>query len=242
MLNNNSSIPILDIVAIGWFAFAWVGYAFFASQTSGNGRHNLIAVINNYRLEWMRVMLRRENRIPDITSIGNLLRSIAFFASTSIILQLGFFTMFGYRDQAIGLIETIPFASAPSAFLWEIKIFLLAIIFVYAFFKFTWSLRQYNYACIYVCSCPLAGEVKDPEMLEELALRGARLITNAAGHFNLGMRAYYYGLAVFAWFIHPVAFILATTVVVSVLFRREFRSFTHNILSRDESLRKIPAW
>ncbi|MEE3119073.1 MAG: DUF599 family protein, partial [Pseudomonadota bacterium] len=42
--------------------------------------------------------------------------------------------------------------------------------------------------------------------------------------FNLGLRSYYYALAVVGWFIHPVAFMAASTLVVVVLYRREFCS------------------
>jgi uncharacterized membrane protein len=38
------------------------------------------------------------------------------------------------------------------------------------------------------------------------------------------LRSYYYALAVVAWFIHPMVFIAASTLVVVVLYRREFQS------------------
>jgi uncharacterized membrane protein len=180
----------LDILAVIWFAACWIGYAFFAdvmSKRSGN----LLTVINEYRRNWMRQMLARENRMVDAALIGNLLRSISFFASTSIFIVLGLFT-------------------------------LLMIIFVYTFFKYTWSLRQYNYACILVGAAPPAGDRN--VHYEEYAQNAARLVGNAAKHFNLALRAYYFGLAALSWFVNPWLFISASTWVVLVLYRREFRS------------------
>jgi uncharacterized membrane protein len=42
----------------------------------------------------------------------------------------------------------------------------------------------------------------------------------------LGLRSYYYSLALLMWFIHPYAFMAASAAVVAVLYRREFRSRT----------------
>ena len=52
----------------------------------------------------------------------------------------------------------------------------------------------------------------------------ARRISRAALAFNLGLRSYYFGLAFLIWFLNPWFFALATTWVVGVLYRREFKS------------------
>jgi len=105
----------------------------------------------------------------------------------------------------------------------------MAWIFVYAFFKFTWSLRQYNYACILVGAAPFPNENIGKH--EEFAKRAGDLIANAGRHFNMALRAYYFGLATISWFIHSGIFIVMTLWVVLVIFRREFRSHTVNNLS-----------
>ena len=69
---------------------------------------------------------------------------------------------------------------------------------------------------------------------ERFAKRGASLVANAARHFNYGMRAYYFGLAAFTWLVHTYLFIAATTLVLWVLYRREFFSQTYTILSKQE--------
>ena len=45
-------------------------------------------------------------------------------------------------------------------------------------------------------------------------------------NFNLGLRAYYFSLALLTWFVHPLLFVIASSWVVGVLYRREFRSRT----------------
>lgn len=218
-------IPLLDLIALAWFAIGWIGYARYADMQYSK-RVNLMSTMDMMRLRWMQEMVRRENRMVDATLIGNLLRSISFFASTTILILLGLMTVLGAQNEGISLINALPYAAVNTPLMWEIKIMLMAVIFVYAFFKLTWSLRQYNYVCALVGAVPMPDE-KNHE-LEEYARRCARLISNAARHFNMGIRAYYYGLAAVSWFVNAPLFIVLTTLTVFVVYRREFRSHTVN--------------
>ncbi|MEW5727947.1 MAG: DUF599 domain-containing protein [Pseudomonadota bacterium] len=110
----------------------------------------------------------------------------------------------------------------------ETKVVLLATVFVYAFFQITWSLRQFNYCCILIGAAPptTAGDAEK----DAYAAQAARLQGLAANSFNRGLRAYYFALAMLAWFAGPWAFLAATALVVAVLYRREFRSKTLKVL------------
>jgi len=222
------SIPLIDVLALLWFVFCWLGYSAYADYM-GKHRGTLLAVTSEYRLHWMRQMLKRDNRMVDASLIGNLLRSISFFASTTIFIVLGLFTLLKYRNEASAILVTIPYATETTPLLWEAKIFLLVVIFVYSFFKYTWSLRQYNYACIVVGAAPLCNERN--EHFEEYARNAAKLVSNAARHFSMGLRGYYFGLAALSWFLSSYAFMVASAWVVWVLYRREFRSLAIKYLS-----------
>jgi uncharacterized membrane protein len=214
-------------MAIFFFAGSWKGYTYYSDRM---GKDNLLAATNRYRLQWMQQMVRRDNRTVDAITVGNLLRSITFFASTTIFILLGLMTMLGYREKLTDILGAVPFAEQAPEFLWEIKILLLIMIFIYAFFKYTWSLRQYNYTNIYIVAMPDYRECVDEYSI--LSQRGAALVGNAARHFNNGLRAYYFGLAALGWFVHPVLFMAATSWVVFVTHRREFRSATLNTLAK----------
>ncbi len=216
------AFPLIDVIALLWFLLCTLGYSLYADIFRNKSKDSIITVMNGYRYEWMRQMLTRENRIVDTTIVGNLVRAITFFASTSILIVAGLITMLGYSDQAVEVISALPFAVTTSVVMWEIKVLLLILIFTYAFFKYTWSLRTHNYTSIIIGAAPLPED--DLEEAEHFARRGAELSINAAKHFNLGVRGYYYGLATLAWFIHPLLFILSCSWVVYVSYRREFRS------------------
>ena len=111
---------------------------------------------------------------------------------------------------------------------WELKILLLVIIFVFAFFKLSWSIRQFGLASVLV-----GATRKTPADSEEYAPhidRIAALASFASGNFNNGLRAYYFGVAALSWFLHPVLMMIMTVSVVYVLYQREFRSKTLQIL------------
>lgn len=214
------SISPADIIAPLWFMLCWAGYSITADRISRK-HDSLLVVINAHRTNWMRHMLKRENRMVDSTLVGNLSRSISFFASTTIFIVLGLFTLLKNREDASGILTHIPLAEHTSPFLWEGKVFLLIVIFVYSFFKHTWSLRQYNYVCVMIGAAPHTSETNRHE---QYAINTAKLISTASKHFNMGLRAYYFGLAALAWFVNWWIFMLASALVVWVLYRREFRS------------------
>ena len=214
-------LSAIDILAPICFFICWLGYTIYATNASKH-RHSLVGVTSEFRVNWMRQMLKRENRMMDSTLIGNLSRSIAFFASTTIFIVLAIFTLLKYREEASGVLTNIPYAMPSSPILWDAKVLLLLIIFVYAFFKHTWSMRQYNYVCLIVGAAPLSSERN--EHSEDYAQNGAKLIINAGRDFNLGLRAYYFGVAAIFWFFNAWALIIASITVVCVLYHREFAS------------------
>lgn len=218
----------LDTAALLWFLAAWAGYTLFADRKAKTSR-TLVSVMHAHRVRWMTAMLLRENRIVDSNIVRNLLQGVAFFASTTIFIIAGLIAVLGARDHAIQLLSDLPFAAPMSKALWELKLLLLMKVFVYAFFKFTWSLRQFNYFSVIIgCSPPATRE---PERHAAYIRHGADVSSLAAKHFNRGLRAYYFGLAALGWFVNPWLFMIVTTWVVAVLYWREFRSDTLQALS-----------
>lgn len=217
----------LDYVAFVWFAVCWLGYTGLADH-SRLSKSGVSAAMNAYRLQWMNEMLRRDVRIVDSTILSNLMTGIGFFASTSMLVIGGLLAVLGAVEQALNAFAELPFAVQTSRAVWEIKLTLMILIFVYAFFKFAWSFRLSNYCSILIGAAP--NEPQDETSATEYAERAAHVTNILAQHFNRGLRAYMFALAALAWLVHPVAFIVATTWVFLVLYRREFRSRTLHAL------------
>ncbi len=213
-----------QLLAIGWFVLCWLGYSRYA-LFKGQRTPCLASVLHLYREDWMRRMLMRDNRIADANVIGNLERNASFFASSTLIILAGILTVLGASDRAVSLLADLPFVQTVSREMSEAKLLCLAIVFVYAFFTFSWCMRQYNFAAILVGSAPMIGERNVTEQERKaFAERTARVISMAANQFNYGLRAYYFGMATLAWFINPWFFMVVSAGVVVVLYLREFHS------------------
>lgn len=211
-------------LAVFWFIGCWVGYSRYASLRSQD-TDCLASVLHRYREEWMQLMLQRDNRIADANVIGNFERNASFFASSALAILAGVLTAFGVSDRAISLLSNLPLVEPATPEAYELRLLLLALIFVYAFFTFTWCMRQYNFAAVLVGSAPLmTPEDQASGALQAFASKAAQVMSMAATTFNFGLRAYYFGMALLAWFINPWCFMLVTLGVVGILYRREFHS------------------
>jgi uncharacterized membrane protein len=222
-----TEIPILDLLSLAWLVAVWVIYTWHADVRLRR-THSLRAVMHNYRMQWMQQMLIRDNRVADVNILRNLLQGVAFFASATLLILAGLLTILGSTDKAIEIVRALPFAAKTTLLQWELKLLVLCVIFVYAFFKFTWALRQFNY-----CSTLIGAAPKGPDVA--FARRAAEVSTHASKDFNQGLRAYYFSLAALGWFISPWVFLAATTLVAVVLYWREYRSSALRILCAPES-------
>jgi len=211
-----------DLCALVWLLLMWIGYAFYTRRGPAAER-SLLAAMERWRQAWAMAMLDRDPRIVDSQVINGLVRNVAFFASTTILILAGLVAMLTSVDEAIAVIRQIPFAQTTSKAMWELKLALLIVIFIYAFFKFGWSMRQHSYSAVVMAAAP-PPQATPSDSARELACRMARLSSVAAWHFNDGIRAYYFALAALGWFIHAWAFMATSAWVVLVLYRREFRS------------------
>jgi len=222
-------MPISDyylthLLAVLWFVLCWAGYTRYA-HLKGRTTPCLASVLHLYREDWMRRMLMRDNRIADANVISSLERNASFFASSTLIILAGILTVLGASDRAVSLLADLPFVQMASREMSEVKLLCLGVVFVYAFFTFSWCMRQYNFAAVLVGSAPTLGERNVTEQERKaFAERAARVISMAANQFNQGLRAYYFGMATLAWFINPWFFMLVSAGVVLVLYRREFHS------------------
>ncbi len=210
----------MDIAAFGWFLAAWIGYGIVVEK-SRFGDRSLTAAMNGHRRAWMRAMLGRDNRIVDTSIMASLQQGTAFFASTSLLALGGSLALMRASDEMLDIVRALPVAVPVTRAAWELKVFGLAIIFVYAFFKFAWAYRLFNYAAILMGAVPPKGT--EPEA-EAAAERAASMQTAAASHFNRGLRAFFFALAYLGAFLTPAALFVTTTAVLIVLYRRQFDS------------------
>lgn len=217
-------LPWTDWAAVFVLFLGWWGYASFARRRSST-RPSVLATTNRIRRQWMLQATYREVRVVDGVVIQNLSTSPSFFASTTILIIGGLLAVLGTTEKASELVREIPFAARTSVLVFDLKVVLLLVIFTHAFFRFTWSMRQYTFGALMVASAPEPREFERGEASrEEFSQRAGRIVGMAAETFNDGLRAYYMAFAVIAWFFSPLWFAIATAGVIYILYQREFHS------------------
>ncbi len=225
MLN---ALSYLDWIAVIFFIACWYGYAFLPNFQGES--YNLSKVVHRYRLQWIKNLIKRTNRASDVAIVSNLIRTATIFSSFCLIMMLAclvFIVNNGMMNKASLLNE--------ANLILLTKITLLAVVIIFAFFKFTWVIRQSNYVLVLIAAAPVNKEktdiIEDLKRQTRYVNKTATMLSNIARHFNAGMRSLYFLTAVLAWYANAVIFILVTIFVVAVLYRREFMSKTLIILS-----------
>ena len=212
-------LTAFDAIGLLWFFALWLGYQHYAYRM-GRDQPSLMSVMAQYRRDWWSNMVERELRVIDTGILTMLSNSATFFASTTLFILGGLLALLGTTDKIVALVQGLPFHARVAGQPWELKILLLVGIFVYAFFKFTWALRQFGFSSVLVGAAPMVGD-ETRETESHFIRRAARLSSLAADSFNYGLRAYYFGLAALSWFVSTWIFIAVTTWVVVVLYMRD---------------------
>jgi uncharacterized membrane protein len=231
-----SVLPWLDWVAVGVFVLGYAGYVQFAKRHALT-QPSILAATNRIRRQWMLQATYREVRVFDGVVVQNLSTSPSFFASTTILIIGGLLATLGTTEKASALVQELPFAARTTALVFDLKLSLLLAVFVYAFFRFTWSMRQYTFGALLIAAAPESKALDAlPEQgraeREAFAERAGLVVGLAAETFNDGLRAYYFAFAGICWFFSPLAMMLGTAAIVTVLYQREFRSDVLAVLNR----------
>ena len=221
----------VDAVAVAFFALEWTIYAYTLEHTA-YGRDSLSARMNSFREIWMRRLLHREIRMVDTQIMASLQNGTAFFASTTLLAVGGSLALLRATSEALAVLAALPLGEPPSPVLWEIKCLGLVVIFIYAFFKFAWAYRLFNYVAILIGAMPPASERDTPEAAAHVT-RTSRLFESAGRHFNRGQRAFFFALGYLGWFLSPWVLLATTAAVVIVTWRRQFASSAWAAMNTD---------
>ena len=213
----------LDLIAFALFVVGWGSYELYGAKAKRDGI-GLPHHMHIWRQRWMMAALERDNRILDVQIIRSVTGNSAFLASTAILVIGGLAALMGAAGDIVIVLNGYDFFAETSQNRFGLKLAVLIVIFVHAFFRLAWSMRLNANASITL------GAIRQPEVNADLGEARARadttadLLTLGAKHYNSGMHSYYFGLAAGTWFIHPAALIVATVWVLITLYRREYRS------------------
>jgi uncharacterized membrane protein len=215
-------------LALSIFSIVWFGWPLLNSLFP----NDLSSKMTPYRDRWALQILNHADRISDVGVARNLMASVSFFASTTVLLVGGLVGILGAADQIVPVLQKSTFFShyeltSQSAF--ELKVATMLALFVHAFFKFGWSIRLHAYSTILIGATP-TPELADTDEAQDLAKRIAQLSALASNHYASGVQSYYLSAALFAWFVHPIAMMAVLFVTAGVMVHREYFSRAAEII------------
>lgn len=214
MVLAGSLVPILG----------WVLYTIVASRLE-RVRPSLSIIMSNQRRRWVENAVHRESPLDAILS-GNLMSAVSFFASTTILIVLALFALFGQLSTVVATVNDIQPNQTISIREVERHVVIVLIMFGMAFMSFTLSIRQFNHFCIMLGAAD-HSEQSDPNEIRVITA----LNSLGARNFNQGVRAYYFSIGMVAWFISPLAAMATTALVFAAILYREFFSPSRNLVA-----------
>ena len=216
------AFSVLDLGAVAWFLVGWIAFSWLTESSPWRHR-TLTFAMNRQREVWIERMAERELRMIDTSIMAGLQNGTAFFASTSLLAIGGGFALLNATDRVIEVFRDLPWMVPMAQSTYEFKVVGIIVIYAYAFFKFGWAYRLFNYASILVGAVPLRQDADTPEM-QAAVQRASRLTVIAGRHFNRGLRAFFMSVGYLGWFLGPYALVATSGFVLLVLIRRQFLS------------------
>lgn len=215
----------IDYIALLVFVALWYLYSYVTTSRSPFPRTSLNQAMGERRRKWIYNSLTRDLKMIDTQIMAGLQNGTAFFASTSIFAIGGCFALLGATDRVESVFRDMPFVYYGGRTAFEMKVIGLTSLFGYAFFKFGWSYRLFNYCTILFGAMPMMHETNsDRKAAERAAENVIRMNIIAAKNFNDGLRTFFLSIGYLGWFINAYVFMFTTVVIIIALLRRQFFS------------------
>ncbi|MEM6578247.1 MAG: DUF599 domain-containing protein [Pseudomonadota bacterium] len=223
-----SDFDISQGIAIAFLFAAWFSYAAILRVISSG---SLNAQLSTVRTQWLEASLSRAQKPFDAILLGNMVNSIAFFGSATLIVLAGTITLFASVRAVYDTVLALPFMSHTSFELFVSHMAVLNLTLAIAFFSFTYALRKLIYVLALVGALP-EGQLDDAQKVQsDIMVRSASVVlTEALKTFNFGIRGYYYFVAALGLFISPYVCVGLTFFMTATLLYRQVATKTSSAI------------
>ena len=211
--------PDLTNLHLVAFALLFAAWWLYSPLLALFGRGTLNAQLGIVRLRWMLLSTQRINRPFDAILLNQIISSVAFFGSASLIVLAALLGTFANVSAVHALLSQLHFVSPMSLELMTANLSVVVLILAISFFAFTYSLRKLIYTV--ALSGGLADQAVETPQFTVQVEATATVLTEAVRSFNNGIRGYYYAVAALFLLLGPVACIVATCAVMAMLFYRQ---------------------
>ena len=198
-----------DLIATTIFICVVGSYRLFLFFMNRFHKENLtLSILQEYRLAWVENHGGNKNPILIVQTLRNSLTTASFFASTSILLMGAAITIFHSLFPDVDATKSLLLLSEIEKIM-TVKVLLIVITLSYVFLHFTWYIRETNHLA-YMLALPF--DVIEKKIDRKAHEHVASLLEQAGFHYSLGIRGYYFAIALFLWLFGN------TILYVSLLF------------------------
>ena len=190
-----------------------VYYVFLWFKVRTNSMYTIHRVNELARRLWVaNVMKSPAKDVMAVQTLRNFLMGASLMASTAALLLIGTLTLSGQSDNIARNWHVLNGGGAQSTDLWTVKVLLLLVDFITAFFAFARAVRLANHV-VFMMNVPdhNAHSEFSPDRV------GDRL-NRAGGYFAVGMRAFFMAIPLVFWLFGPVLLVVASCALVVILF------------------------
>lgn len=216
-----------DFVAFAISATLVAAYYYFLRlKVRANPTYTIHGVNALARRLWVENIMRNAAKdIMAVQTLRNFIMAPSLMASTAALLIMGTLTLSGQAENIAHSWHLLSLGGSHSTELWILKVMLLLVDFIVAFFAFAMSVRLANHVLFMV-------NVPDHDAHHNLSSKAvARRLHRAGSMFAIGMRAFFFAIPLVFWLFGPYFLVIASVGLVMTLHR----------LDRSESEEEIEA-
>lgn len=200
---------------------SWFAYPLILRKLGRGSLNSQLVIVRQY---WISAATRRQAKPFDAVLLGHISNSIAFFGSATLLVLAGILSTIISVKVIHETVQQLHFIESTSLELFALQIGILALVVALCFFSFTYALRKLIYTIALLGALP---DVMDNCPTQDRLIVNLNVVlSEAIKTFNFGIRGYYYAIASVCLFISPLACILATIIVTSILTFRQLATPT----------------
>ena len=193
------------LLLLGYHLHLWYRVKRFPLSTS-------IGITNCVRQSWAESVISEKRDILAVQTLRNQVMATTFLASTAILISLGLLSAAVRPGIFEGISHALNLAGARDETLWMVKLLAIDLLFFFAFFNFTLSIRYYNHAAMMINIPETCDAAVNIESVTAILNRGAL-------HYTLGMRGFYLAVPMTLWLFGPLWMMFGTLILLVVLYR-----------------------
>ncbi len=176
-----------------------------------------IGVTEELRKEWVRIVMTERRDVLAVQTLRNWVMASSFLASTAILICLGVLNAAFRMGTLADVSHSLNLLGSRHEMVWMVKLMILSVAFLSAFFNFILAIRYFNHASFGLGLPDCADCLGSHDFIAGIVQRGSL-------HYTVGMRGYYLAIPLTFWLFGPLWMLAATLVLLLAVYQLDRRA------------------